>query len=108
MSDDRKPEQKVKICGMYRNTSARGTEYFVGYAGQVKYLLFPVRDPVEKGPGWELHLAENPRREDHGRGAASGANPNASSRRPDPVPAPAPAGRYTPPSRGTDDDYPPF
>ena len=49
----------INICGLWKNTSKDGKEYFSGNIGNAKILIFPNdKRGNEKAPDYQLVIAE--------------------------------------------------
>lgn len=60
MSDD-----KIKLTGLWRNTSANGEEYFSGSLGSAKVLVFGNRyKETDKHPDLIMYLAPGKKRDE--------------------------------------------
>lgn len=54
----------IKLTGMYENTSAKGSTYFVGYLGGSKLVMLRDMKAEEGQPQWSLFVAERPEKRD--------------------------------------------
>jgi len=59
------PDDKIKLTGLWRNTSAGGTDYLSGNLGSARILIFDNRyKETDKHPDMVMYLAPGKKRDE--------------------------------------------